>query len=72
MGFEVRFHQPAWFLADSSQTVELNAYIFYTGEALNSICTVSKEMQIVTKTKEDAVAKLYDLDVTGSIVRYMR
>ncbi|CAO3679707.1 unnamed protein product [Umbelopsis ramanniana] len=48
----------------------LNSVLSYgfRGEALNSICAVSKETQIVTKTKEDAVAKLYDLDVTGSIV----
>ncbi|KAI8583957.1 hypothetical protein K450DRAFT_204368 [Umbelopsis ramanniana AG] len=48
----------------------LNSVLSYgfRGEALNSICAVSKETQIVTKTKEDAVAKLYELDVTGSIV----
>ncbi|KAI9284195.1 hypothetical protein BC943DRAFT_86723 [Umbelopsis sp. AD052] len=48
----------------------LNSVLSYgfRGEALNSICAVSKETQIVTKTNEDAVAKLYDLDVTGSIV----
>jgi len=69
MDFEVRFHQPAGF---PRRQLKLNASVSYTGEALNSICAVSKETQIVTKTKEDAVAKLYDLDVTGSIVRYMR
>jgi DNA mismatch repair ATPase MutL len=41
----------------------------FRGEALNSICAVSKETQIITKTKTDAVAKLYNLDVTGSVIK---
>ncbi|KAI9255633.1 histidine kinase-like ATPase [Phascolomyces articulosus] len=37
----------------------------FRGEALNSICALSKTFQITTKTKQDALAMQYELDCLG-------
>lgn len=66
MDFEVL---DSW-LTNSMYGYYLTPISCFIGEALNSICAVSKETQIITKTKDDSVAKLYDLDATGSIKRY--
>ncbi|KAI8645587.1 hypothetical protein BD408DRAFT_382102 [Parasitella parasitica] len=39
----------------------------FRGEALNSICTVSDQVIIMTKTKEDVIGKQYDVDKEGCL-----
>lgn len=39
----------------------------FRGEALNSICVISDELVIMTKTRADAIGKQYDVDKEGSI-----
>ncbi|KAI9338421.1 hypothetical protein BD770DRAFT_400670 [Pilaira anomala] len=40
----------------------------FRGEAMHAICSISDKMTVVTKTKNDVIAKQYDIDKEGSLI----
>ncbi|KAG1031395.1 hypothetical protein G6F26_000033 [Rhizopus arrhizus] len=40
----------------------------FRGEALHSICSISKNVSVTTKTKDDSISKKYDLSAEGNLI----
>lgn len=64
-GMALRYHTSKMSAFDDLESIET---LGFRGEALNSICAISKRVLVTTKTAAEPTATVFDFDASGNVV----